>query len=220
MALTGNYDWRPTDHQSQISQSHDQRSGKSHFPPKYLVPISGAVHIIGNHFWGKSPLFPLCFSSSLFLLSLPSFFFLFLFPLSPLFLFLFPLSSFSPFPLSLSYSYFLFLFPILISSFSFLFLFPLSLSSFSFLFLFPLSLSYSYSLFLFPLSLSSFSFIENELVALLFFMSFSPESKISQRFVLVFLSPSLLVKRTGFLPQEPNLRHSSRMSKNTIRRGP
>ena len=194
MALTGNYDWRPTDHQSQISQSHDQRSGKSHFPPKYLVPISGAVHIIGNHFWGKSPLFPLCFSSSLFLLSLPSFFFLFLFPLSPLFLFLFPLSSFSPFPLSLSYSYFLFLFPILISSFSFLFLFPLSLSS--------------------------FSFIENELVALLFFMSFSPESKISQRFVLVFLSPSLLVKRTGFLPQEPNLRHSSRMSKNTIRRGP
>ena len=194
MALTGNYDWRPTDHQSQISQSHDQRSGKSHFPPKYLVPISGAVHIIGNHFWGKSPLFPLCFSSSLFLLSLPSFFFLFLFPLSPLFLFLFPLSSFSPFPLSLSYSYFLFLFPILISSFSFLFLFPLSLSS--------------------------FSFIENELVALIFFMSFSPESKISQRFVLVFLSPSLLVKRTGFLPQEPNLRHSSRMSKNTIRRGP
>ena len=194
MALTGNYDWRPTDHQSQISQSHDQRSGKSHFPPKYLVPISGAVHIIGNHFWGKSPLFPLCFSSSLFLLSLPSFFFLFLFPLSPLFLFLFPLSSFSPFPLSLSYSYFLFLFPILISSFSFLFLFPLSLSS--------------------------FSFIENELVALIFFMSFSPESKISQRFVLVFLSPSVVVKRTGFLPQEPNLRHSSRMSKNTIRRGP
>ena len=193
MALTGNYDWRPTDHQSQISQSHDQRSGKSHFPPKYLVPISGAVHIIGNHFWGKSPLFPLCFSSSLFLLSLPSFFFLFLFPLSPLFLFLFPLSSFSPFPLSLSYSYFLFLFPILISSFSFLFLFPLSLSS--------------------------FSFIENELVALIFFMSFSPESKISQRFVLVFLSPSLLVKRTGFLPQEPNLRHSSRVLKNTIRRG-
>ena len=183
MALTGNYDWRPTDHQSQISQSHDQRSGKSHFPPKYLVPISGAVHIIGNHFWGKSPLFPLCFSSSLFLLSLPSFFFLFLFPLSPLFLFLFPLSSFSPFPLSLSYSYFLFLFPILISSFSFLFLFPLSLSS--------------------------FSFIENELVALIFFMSFSPESKISQRFVLVFLSPSVVVKRTGFLPQEPNLRYSS-----------
>ena len=168
MALTGNYDWRPTDHQSQISQSHDQRSGKSHFPPKYLVPISGAVHIIGNHFWGKSPLFPLCFSSSLFLLSLPSFFFLFLFPLSPLFLFLF----------------------------------PLSLSSF-------------YFLFLFPLSLSSFSFIENELVALIFFMSFSPESKISQRFVLVFLSPSLVVKRTGFLPQEPNLQHSSRMSKNT-----
>ena len=36
----------------------------------------------------------------------------------------------------------------------------------------------------------------------------------------IFLSPSLLVKRTGFLPQEPNLRHSSRMSKNTIRRGP
>ena len=115
MALTGNYDWRPTDHQSQISQSHDQRSGKSHLPPKYLVPISGAVHIIGNHFWGKSPLFPLCFSSSLFLLSLPSFFFLFLFPLSPLFLFLFPIP---------------------ISSFSFLFLFPLSLSSFSVFFLF------------------------------------------------------------------------------------
>ena len=135
--------------------------------------------------------------------SLSSLFFLFpLSSFSSLFLLSLSLSSFSPFPLSLS---------------SFLFL---PFSSFSFLFLFPLSLSYSYFLFLFPLSLSSFSFIENELVALIFFMSFSPESKISQRFVLVFLSPSLLVKRTGFLPQEPNLRHSSRMSKNTIRRGP
>ena len=141
---------------------------------------------------GKEP----SLSSLFFLFPLSSFSSLFLLSLSLSSFSPFPLSlsSFSPFPLSLSYSYFLFLFPILISSFSFLFLFPLSLSS--------------------------FSFIENELVALIFFMSFSPESKISQRFVLVFLSPSLLVKRTGFLPQEPNLRHSSRMSKNTIRRGP